>query len=469
MKSQSAMEYLMTYGWSILIIAVVIASLIELGVFNSASTAPSSCIATTGFSCTSPILYSSGALVIKLGQVSTGPMTITGTACTKTNIITAVASISNTTIQSDQQVQLVFDCPITNNATGSEFTGHLWIEYSTLSQQNIIEEVGSVIAPVMSSNTSAYAPIIYFIANGNLYSDNLGSGANTIILQNIMPSGNGYISISNDNKYVYLTSYENLNLYKINLATGANTLIASGTGVGTATLISKNDQYAYSFTSANPSQVYSLNLATGANTLLLNLINQQPFQIALSSNGLYGYVMTSGYPSGELYSVNLATGANTIITSGFTGPADFNLSQDGQYAYMLNSPNILYKINLATGANTIMTSSLGAPGNFLTNMVFSYDYSKSYITYSSSSSYESYMDSLNMATSYITTTNLGYRFSSIIGISADGQYVYLIGLGPNDPYGYETIYEFNTQTNAITPIMEIPHPNTNIVMYYQTS
>ncbi len=39
-KSQSAMEYLMTYGWSILIIAVVLGALFQLGVFNSANFAP---------------------------------------------------------------------------------------------------------------------------------------------------------------------------------------------------------------------------------------------------------------------------------------------------------------------------------------------------------------------------------------------------------------------------------------------
>ena len=33
-KSQSAMEYLMTYGWAILIIAVILAAFFELGVFN---------------------------------------------------------------------------------------------------------------------------------------------------------------------------------------------------------------------------------------------------------------------------------------------------------------------------------------------------------------------------------------------------------------------------------------------------
>ncbi len=39
-RSQSAMEYLMTYGWAILIIAVVLGVLFQLGVFNSGNFAP---------------------------------------------------------------------------------------------------------------------------------------------------------------------------------------------------------------------------------------------------------------------------------------------------------------------------------------------------------------------------------------------------------------------------------------------
>ncbi len=39
-KSQSAMEYLMTYGWAILIIAIVLVALFELGIFNSTAFAP---------------------------------------------------------------------------------------------------------------------------------------------------------------------------------------------------------------------------------------------------------------------------------------------------------------------------------------------------------------------------------------------------------------------------------------------
>ncbi|MEM3820193.1 MAG: LamG domain-containing protein [Candidatus Micrarchaeaceae archaeon] len=40
LAAQSAMEYLMTYGWAILVIAVVLGALFQLGVFNPANFAP---------------------------------------------------------------------------------------------------------------------------------------------------------------------------------------------------------------------------------------------------------------------------------------------------------------------------------------------------------------------------------------------------------------------------------------------
>ncbi len=40
LKSQSAMEYLMTYGWAILIIAIVMIALFQLGIFNGTSLSP---------------------------------------------------------------------------------------------------------------------------------------------------------------------------------------------------------------------------------------------------------------------------------------------------------------------------------------------------------------------------------------------------------------------------------------------
>ena len=75
MRAQSAMEYLMTYGWAILIIAVVLGALFSLGVFSTGSFLGSECIPLSGFLCQGMTFAHSTTTpsisVVSLGQ-STG-------------------------------------------------------------------------------------------------------------------------------------------------------------------------------------------------------------------------------------------------------------------------------------------------------------------------------------------------------------------------------------------------------------
>ena len=64
-KGQSAMEYLMTYGWAILIVIVVVAALYAMGVFQVApSVKCSPCFGTSDFTY---IDHSATQLVLKAG------------------------------------------------------------------------------------------------------------------------------------------------------------------------------------------------------------------------------------------------------------------------------------------------------------------------------------------------------------------------------------------------------------------
>ncbi len=75
-RAQSAMEYLMTYGWAILIIAVVLGALFSLGVFNGSSVLGNACVAQSGYLCQSPLYGhgvvgttpTAGNIVVQLGQ-----------------------------------------------------------------------------------------------------------------------------------------------------------------------------------------------------------------------------------------------------------------------------------------------------------------------------------------------------------------------------------------------------------------
>ncbi|MDE1870990.1 MAG: hypothetical protein KGI06_01995 [Candidatus Micrarchaeota archaeon] len=71
----------MTYGWAILVIAVVLSALFALGVFNGNTISENTCIATPGFLCKTPIYSHSDAnIIVTIGQS-------TGTSWTSANIV----------------------------------------------------------------------------------------------------------------------------------------------------------------------------------------------------------------------------------------------------------------------------------------------------------------------------------------------------------------------------------------------
>ncbi|MCW6160476.1 MAG: hypothetical protein LVQ95_05335 [Candidatus Micrarchaeales archaeon] len=67
-KAQSAMEYLMTYGWAILVILVVLGILYLLHVFSPNSVIGNQCIVNFGYLCQTPVMSTSGELSVLIGQ-----------------------------------------------------------------------------------------------------------------------------------------------------------------------------------------------------------------------------------------------------------------------------------------------------------------------------------------------------------------------------------------------------------------
>lgn len=73
-KAQSALEYLMTYGWAILIIVIVGAALFALGVFNPAGSTALQVRGISNFQIDDALLVPNGNLTLSLG-VKTGRST----------------------------------------------------------------------------------------------------------------------------------------------------------------------------------------------------------------------------------------------------------------------------------------------------------------------------------------------------------------------------------------------------------
>ena len=85
-KAQAAMEYLITYGWAVLIMLIVIGALFYLGVFSPNNIITACTFRTPGFTCTAFKLTSNSGgfagLILDLGQGTEHDIKVTGFNCT---------------------------------------------------------------------------------------------------------------------------------------------------------------------------------------------------------------------------------------------------------------------------------------------------------------------------------------------------------------------------------------------------
>ncbi len=84
-KGQSAIEQMITYGWAIMIVIIVIGVLAYFGVLNFSGAVPERCLFQTGFFCSSHRLFigTDGNTTVRfeLGNKFSRKITITGLLC----------------------------------------------------------------------------------------------------------------------------------------------------------------------------------------------------------------------------------------------------------------------------------------------------------------------------------------------------------------------------------------------------
>jgi hypothetical protein len=86
-KSQAAMEYLMTYGWAILIIALVLGVLYSLGILSPETFKPQICSLSAPFYCSGQYLDTNGFLTLTIAQGSGLTITINKIACVDKSLL----------------------------------------------------------------------------------------------------------------------------------------------------------------------------------------------------------------------------------------------------------------------------------------------------------------------------------------------------------------------------------------------
>ena len=139
LRGQSAMEYLMTYGWAILVIIIVIAVLFYIGVLNPRNVTPTSCTFPPGISCASFKLTTSGALFLSIGQATGKRIMLTNISCTQASSPRDWQALPNINMTNGEQASLgSFQCTTADGSPAAGADGEtakfkIWLDYSEIS------------------------------------------------------------------------------------------------------------------------------------------------------------------------------------------------------------------------------------------------------------------------------------------------------------------------------------------------
>ncbi|MBI4399599.1 hypothetical protein HY570_02520 [Candidatus Micrarchaeota archaeon] len=134
-KGQAAMEYLMTYGWAILVIILVLALLLYLGVF--APSTPEACRGPAGWTCSRTRLTTDAVLTTAF-SFPLRDVTITRLKCTQeSGVVTTGASAwsGSQVILRGDTVSFTLTCHDTTGAAinsfvqGQEYRGRVNVQF----------------------------------------------------------------------------------------------------------------------------------------------------------------------------------------------------------------------------------------------------------------------------------------------------------------------------------------------------
>jgi len=131
---QTAMEFLMTYGWAILVMLVVVAVLFYLGVLNPQAVAPNSLTFPSGFSAQEFKVESSGGtgmLTLDLGQGTGKAIEILGVACTNSETEpTNPGNVGNLPLEPGEHALIANgDVECTGSSDGQYYKGKVYVWY----------------------------------------------------------------------------------------------------------------------------------------------------------------------------------------------------------------------------------------------------------------------------------------------------------------------------------------------------
>ncbi len=136
LMAQSAIQYLITYGWAILILAVVLIAFVALGLTKPGAFVNSSCIVQGQFTCTLSSMATNGVITLNIVQDTTSPILIIGEGCNAT----APVALTETNLNIHVNVAGNFTTSIPCYSKGTQFSGNIGSTYTGVLSIEYIDE-----------------------------------------------------------------------------------------------------------------------------------------------------------------------------------------------------------------------------------------------------------------------------------------------------------------------------------------
>lgn len=170
-RAQSAIDFITSYGFVILIIAIAVYVVFQLGVFNY-SASPQYCYSSFPFSCLAYAISTNGVLAIVLSQSSGGILNVSGLACATSSNTTKVGpEFGNANVLPYKAKPGFYPNPELNNgivmypgtqtllytncyggsglplvgSIGAPFTGYLWVNYTFSGLPSSYHNIGEAV------------------------------------------------------------------------------------------------------------------------------------------------------------------------------------------------------------------------------------------------------------------------------------------------------------------------------------
>ena len=319
-RSQSALEYMMTYGWAILIIVIVAGVLYSFGIFSPPSSVSTTITGFSGVKVTS-VAADSSTLALQLMDISGNPVQITQINATSNGRTYTTFSCVNTAIPQGETT----NCYVKGNFTTSPAFSSVSIGYIS---QNVFNtyyastgKVAVQLSPFLQSSpfpTVSQENNIAYVGSwsGALAEVNLSSGKEIAVLGNPTWGGTQVFVVPNDTMALMPDGWTTLGIFKL----PSFQLVKKYWGNGCNHYVTTSPNMEYAFVSVNCGNYINVyNLSSNSYYNFKNIIVQNnPQQLVTASNGNI-YTVNQGSQSLSVISTSSLSDIANITNIGMGG------------------------------------------------------------------------------------------------------------------------------------------------------